>query len=185
MIAANCADRFAIAIVPTVFDGFTYEAVILQSKAITLETATFGQWQPDESGTSQAALTLLHQQLQGVRVEFCPLQRPDLPENAEDWLAYQEHVIAELGEGTTVSDQLDTSTGGEGVHVFGWETREARFTRSAPTGGVQAMQFHFLLRKDGVGLRIVLAAPPTVFEQALADLRFWFSRVTVPATRGR
>lgn len=183
MSAASCGERFAIAVVPTVFDGFTYEAVILRSKAITLETATFGPWQPDESGTGPAALTLLHQQLEDVRVEFCPLYPPDLPQTAGAWLAYQEQVAARLGEGTIVSNQLDTSTGAEGVHVFGWETREARFTRPAPTGGVQAMEFHFVLRRGNVGLRIILHAPPAVFDRALADLRFWFSRVTVPDMR--
>jgi len=178
--AVNCGDMFTIATVPTVFDGFMYDSVVMHSKTITFETASFGQWRPEEEKSGPAALTLFHQKLQGVRVDLCPLTPPDLPKNAETWKTYQVETAASLGDGTVVSDQVDTTSETGGVKILGWDTREARFTRTSPNGEILAQEFHFLAINGNTGVRFVLKAPPRAFDSALEDLRGWLNRLTVP-----
>lgn len=177
--AANCNDSFKISTVPTMFDGATFETIFLTAKVATIEVETFAQWRPDESGSDPASLVLHHSTLKGVRVQFCALVPPDVPNNAELWKKYQNEVITLVGEGTVASDQLDTTDATGGIRVLGWDTREARFTRRTPTGDVLAIQHHFVLTQGNAGLRVILTAPQPVFEQALDDLRYWFSRLKI------
>lgn len=180
--AANCDDRFVIVNVPTVFDGYMYDAVVMRSRAVTIETGTFGSWRPEEEKSGAAALTLYHQRLRETRVDVCPLIPPDLPNSADTWKLYQATTAATIGDGTVISDQLDTAVDGAGVRILGWDTREARFTRMSPTGTVQAVQYHFILINGTTGLRIILTAPPPAFEDALTDLRFLLSRLSLPGS---
>jgi hypothetical protein len=177
--AVNCGDHFKVTSVATSFDGGSFETVLLTSRTIALEVETFAQWRPDEEGNSPAALDLRHASLKGVHVTLCPLSPPDLPNNVDAWKKYQADVAAAQGEGTVVSDQVDT-TAGDGIRVLGWDTREARFTTQSPTGEVPTIQHHFVLLNGQTGLRIILTAPSPMFERAMDDLRFWLSRVSPP-----
>jgi hypothetical protein len=178
--ALNCSDRFTLANVPTVFDGFMFDVVVMHSKAVTMETSTFGRWRPEEEKTNGAALTLYHQKLFHTRADFCPLVPPDLPVNADAWKLYQTETAAAIGAGTVVSDQVDSTGEAGGVCILGWDTREARFTRREANGEVRSVEHHWILTRGNSGLRIVLTAPPPAFEDALEDLRFLLSRLTLP-----
>jgi hypothetical protein len=174
--ATACGDTLKISVKPTIFDGLPTETIVLRSRTVTLETGTFTRWRPEEEVQGPAALTLYHQVIPNTRVDVCPLVPPDMPNTTVAWKAYLAATVEQLGEGTVVSREGDTTSPTfEGGRVLEWETREALFTHTPPGGGKVVVQFHLIACDDKHGLRFVLTTPPDKLEDALMDLRLFLN----------